>query len=101
MPTIDDLSRSLTALSQATTLLVVVEMSKSAWLVAGMAPGIDRHPMKKLDPDAAALLDLVGRWRGEAERKEQRIERVALAFEAVATVSGSRDGCNSGASRPM
>jgi len=82
MPTVDDLSRSLTALNQATTLLVVVEMSKSSWLVAGMAPRIDRHPMKKLDPDPAALLDLVGRWRGEAERKEQRIERVALAFEA-------------------
>ncbi len=82
MPTLDDLSRSLTALNQDSTLLVVVEMSKSSWLVAGMAPGIDRHPMKKLDPDPAALLDLVGRWRGESERKGQRIERVALAFEA-------------------
>lgn len=61
MPTVDDLSRSLTLLNQDSTLLVVVEMSKSSWLVAGMAPGIDRHPLKKIDPDPAALRDLVGR----------------------------------------
>ena len=82
MPVVDDLSRSLTMLNQGSTLLVVVEMSKSSWLVAGMAPGIDRHPVKKLDPDPTALLDLIDRWRGEAERKQRRIERVALAFEA-------------------
>lgn len=82
MPTVDDLSRSLTLLNQDSTLLVVVEMSKSSWLVAGMAPGIDRHPLKKIDPDPAALRDLVGRWRGESEKKGQRVERVALAFEA-------------------
>jgi transposase len=82
MPTVDDLSRSRTALNQDSTLLVVVEMRKWNWLAAGMAPGIDRHPMKKLDPDPAALLDLIGRWRGEAERMGRRNERVALAFEA-------------------
>src|ERR1039458_3319451 len=82
MPAFDDLSRSLTALNQDSTLMTVIEMSKSSWLVAGMVPGIERHPMKKLDPDPVALLNLVGRWRMEAEGKEGRIERVALAFEA-------------------
>jgi transposase len=62
--------------------MTVIEMSNSSWLVAGMVPGIERHPMKKLDPDPVALLNLVGRWRCEAEGKERRIERVALAFEA-------------------
>jgi transposase len=82
MPVVDDLSHSLTALNQDSTLLTVIEMSKSSWLVAGMAPSIARHPTKKLDPNPMALLNLVGRWRCEAERKERRIERVALAFEA-------------------
>lgn len=78
----DDLSRSLTALNQDSTLMTVMEMSKSSWLVAGMVPGIERHPMKKLTPDPQALLDLVNRWRCEAEKKERRIGRVVLAFEA-------------------
>ncbi len=82
MPTIDDLSRSLIALDQESTLMTVIEMSKSSWLVAGMVPGIDRHPMKKLVPDPGALLDLIDRWRQEAEKQERRIERVVLAFEA-------------------
>jgi transposase len=82
MPAIDDLSRSLTALNQDSTLVVVIEMSKSSWLVAAMAPGINRNPMKKLDPDPAALLNLIVRWRSEAEKKERPIERVVLAFEA-------------------
>ena len=56
MPAFDDLSRSLTALNQDSTLMTVIEMSKSSWLVAGMVPGIERHPMKKLDPDPVALL---------------------------------------------
>lgn len=82
MPTIGDLSRSLTALDQDSTLMAVIEMSKSSWLVAGMVPGIERHPVKKLAPDPGALLELVNRWRREAEKQERRIERVVLAFEA-------------------
>jgi len=33
----NDLSRSFTALNQDNTLIVVIEMSQSSWLVAGMA----------------------------------------------------------------
>ncbi len=46
-----DLSRSLTALEQDTTLVAVIEMSQSNWLVAGIVPGIERHPLKKLEPN--------------------------------------------------
>ncbi len=35
MPEVDDLSRSPTVFDQAHTLLVVVEMSQTNWLVAG------------------------------------------------------------------
>jgi transposase len=47
MPQVDDLSRSLVAFDQDATLIVVVEMSEASWLVAGMAPGVDRQPLKK------------------------------------------------------
>jgi hypothetical protein len=40
MPQPNDLSRSLAALEQDSTLIVVIEMSLSSWLVAGIVPGI-------------------------------------------------------------
>lgn len=52
MPQHNDLSRSLAALDQNSTVIAVVEMSQSSWLVAGVVPGVDRHPLKKLEPDA-------------------------------------------------
>lgn len=54
----NDLSRSPAALDQDSTLIAVIEMSQSSWLVAGIVPGIERHPAKKLEPDEAALLGL-------------------------------------------
>ena len=77
-----DLSCSLVALEQDTTLIVVVEMSQSSWLVGGIVPGLERRPLKKLEPDGPGLLALIDRWRGEAERAGARIERVVLAYEA-------------------
>ena len=50
MPQQNDLSRSLVALDQDSTLIAVVELSHSSWLVAGMLPGIERQPRKKLEP---------------------------------------------------
>jgi transposase len=74
----DDLSRSLAAFEQHTTLVVIVEMSGSGWLVAGL----ERQPKKKLDPDPEALLRLVHRWRDEAISAGKTITRIALAYEA-------------------
>ena len=82
MPQVDDLSRSLVAFDQDATLIVVVEMSEASWLVAGMAPGVDRQPLKKFGPDPNVLLRLVERWRDEAVKAGKMIERIALAFEA-------------------
>src|ERR1700720_4584634 len=56
MPQPNDLSRSLVALDQDSTIIAVVEMSQSSWLVAGMLPGIERQPRKKLEPSAERLL---------------------------------------------
>ena len=43
----NDLSRSLTALEQDNTLIAVVEMSLSTWLVGAIVPGLARHPLKR------------------------------------------------------
>ena len=82
MPQRDDLSRSLTAFQQDSTLVAVVELSRSSWLVAGIVPGIGRHPLKKLAPDEEALLRLLQRWRDEAAGAGRTITRLAVAFEA-------------------
>ena len=82
MPQRDDLSRSLTAFQQDSTLVAVVELSRSSWLVAGLVPGIGRHPLKKLDPSEEALLALLRRWRDEAARAGRPVTRLAVAFEA-------------------
>jgi len=59
----------------------VIEMSQSSWLVAGIVPGVERQPLKKLAVDESALLKLLNRWREEAEKAGRRIERIAVAFE--------------------
>ena len=82
MPQPNDLSRSLVALDQDSTIIAVVEMSQSSWLVAGMLPGIERQPRKKLEPSPERLLGLLHRWRDEAVRAGRTITRIALAFEA-------------------
>jgi transposase len=43
----NDLSRSLTALDMDTTLIAVVELSLSSWLVAGIVPGVERQPLNQ------------------------------------------------------
>src|SRR5215831_13112512 len=79
---VNDLSRSLAAFDPISTLVVVVEMSKTSWLVSGVVPGVERQPLKKLEPDATALLRLIERWRIEAVRAGRPIRRIALAYEA-------------------
>jgi transposase len=82
MPKLNDLSRSLITLEQDATLIAVIEMGQSSWLVAGIVPGIERQPLKKLGVDESALLKLLHRWREEAEKAGHRIKRIAVAFEA-------------------
>jgi transposase len=77
-----DTSRCLAALDQDTTLIAVIELSLSSWLVAGIVPGIERHPLKKLAADEHALLKLLHRWQGEAAKARHKITRIAVAFEA-------------------
>ena len=82
MQKLNDLSQSLTPLEPDGTLIAVIEMSQSSWLVAGIVPGVERQPLKKLAVDESALLKLLNRWREEAEKAGRKIERIAVAFEA-------------------
>ena len=78
----NDLSRSLVTLDRDGTLIAVIEMGQSSWLVAGIVPGLARHPLKKLEPDQEALLRLLQRWQEEATKAGRTVTRIAVAFEA-------------------
>ena len=82
MQTLNELSQSRIVLKQDGTLIAVIEMSLSSWLVAGIVPGVERQPLKKLTVDQSALLKVLNRWREEAEKAGRKIERIAVAFEA-------------------
>jgi transposase len=75
----NDMSRSLAAFDEDSTLTAVVEMGWSSWLVAGLIPGVERRPKKKIAPDAADLLRLLGRWRDEAVKAGRPITRIVEA----------------------
>ena len=75
-------SRSLAALEQDSTVIAVIEMSQSRWLVAAVIPGIERQPLKKIDPDEELLLKLLHRWQNEAGRAGREIKRIVAAYEA-------------------
>ena len=74
MPKPNDLS--LTTFEQDSTLIAVIEMSLTSWLIAAILPGIERHPLKKLDVDEGALLQLLHRWRDEAINAGREITKV-------------------------
>src|SRR5947208_9331138 len=77
-----DASRSLTALEQDSTIIAVIEMSQSKWLVAALVPGVERQPLKKLDAQEEGLLKLLHRWRTEAGQAGRAIKRIVVAYEA-------------------
>jgi len=79
---LNDLNRSHTPFDVNHTLIVVVELSQKSWLVAGVIPGVERQPLKKLEPGEDGLLKLIHRWRDEAEKVGHKITRIAVAFEA-------------------
>jgi len=40
-------------------MIAVIEMGQASWLVAGIAPGLERQPLKKLGSDERALIQLL------------------------------------------
>lgn len=80
MTQVDDLSRSLAAYDQNTSLIVVVKLREANWLIAGLVPGVDCQSLKKLAPDPGELLRLLERWQAEAVKTGRTIGRIALAY---------------------
>jgi len=78
----NDLSRALVAFDQDSTIVAVVELSLSTWLVSGVVPGVMRRPLKKQPADPERLIALLQRWRDEAVKAGHAIGRIAVAFEA-------------------
>jgi transposase len=78
----NDLSRSLVAFDQDSTLVGVVELSLKTWVVAGLVPGVARQPLKKQGADPEALLGLLHRWCDEAAKAGKTVGRIVVAFEA-------------------
>jgi glucose/arabinose dehydrogenase len=93
MPQLNDLSRSLVALDQDSTIIAVVELSQSSWLVAGVLPGIERQPQKKLEPSAERLLGPLHRWRDEAVRAGKKMPNgdVLVAEQSAGYLTLLRD----------
>jgi transposase len=82
MPQPNDLGRSLVALDQNRTIIAVVELSQSSWLVAGMLPGIERQPRNKLEPSPESQL----RTRSNRHRSSDRNpaqERTGTPFQTL------------------
>src|ERR1700752_3926890 len=77
----DDSKACLTAFVQDNTIVVVLELSLSSWLVAGMVPGLSREPLKKIEPAPEVLLRLLHRWRDEAVKAGKEITRISVAYE--------------------
>src|SRR5258705_13282869 len=82
MQKLKDLSRSTGHMDRDGTLIAVIELSLSSWLVAGIVPGVERQPLKKLAVDESALLKLLHRWREEAAKAGHRIKRIAVGMGA-------------------
>ena len=78
----DDLSRSLVAFDQNSSLCAVIELSLDKWLVGAIVSGLARDPLKTLAPDPEALVKLLHRWRDEAIKTGRKIKRIIVAFEA-------------------
>ena len=90
-------SKSLTALEQDSTIIAVIEMSQAKWLVAGVVPGVERQPLKRLTADEAALLKLLHRWWNEAGRTRKTMivalaRKLLIALWRLATSGEVSDG---------
>jgi hypothetical protein len=101
MPQPNDLSRSLVALDQNSTIIAVVELSQSSWLVGGVLPGIERQPRKKLEPSPERLLALLHRWRGQCTDSATRSRAGVRKASGEETAGGVSAGGGVRMARPL
>src|ERR671933_1654480 len=69
------------AIDPETTLVAVVELSGSSWMIAGQIPGVDRMPKRNVEPSAAAVRTTLEAWTRRAVAKGRTVRRTVLAYE--------------------
>ena len=99
MQKLNDLSQSRIILKQDNTLIAAIEMSLSSWLVAGIVPGVERQPLKKLAVDESALLSYCIVGERKQRRKDGGSNALQLPSRLAGTVFGWRAGFGHAASR--
>jgi transposase len=83
MSEVFDLRKSATAFDQASTLVVVLELSGKSWQAGASVPGVSRRPLRQLEArDLAGALRAIEHWKGEASRAGREVRRVVVGYEA-------------------
>ena len=96
-----DASRSLTALEQDSTIIAVIEMSQSKWLIAALVPGLSAIPLRSsmLKRRVCSSFYIVGAMK--PARLGARSGALSSLMRLAETASGWRDGCGLAMSKPM
>jgi transposase len=69
------------AVDHQTTLVAVLELSGSSWMIAGQIPGVERTVKSKIEPSAPALLQVLEGWVRRARAAGKTVSRTVLAYE--------------------
>ena len=78
-----DPRKSATAFDQASTLVVVLELSGKSWRAGASVPGVSRRPLRQLEArDLGGLLRAIEQWKSEASGAGREARRVVVGYEA-------------------
>src|SRR3712207_5796120 len=69
------------AVDHQTTLVAVLELSGSSWMIAGQIPGVERTVKSKIEPSAPAVLKVLEGWVRRARAAGKTVSRTVLAYE--------------------
>jgi transposase len=78
-----DPRKSATAFDQASTLVVVLELSGKSWRAGASVPGVSRRPLRQFEArDLGGALKAIEQWKSEASRAGHEVRRVVVGYEA-------------------
>ena len=101
MPQPNDLSRSLLALDQNNTIIALVELSQSSWLVAGMLPALSVSRARSWSRTQNGCLRCCIAGGMRRSGPDARSRGLRLRSKLAATAFGWRAGLRRAASRRM
>jgi transposase len=78
-----DPRKSATAFDQASTLVVVLELSGKSWQAGASVPGVSRRPLRQLEArNLGGVLKAIEQWKAEASKAGREVRRVVVGYEA-------------------